>query len=187
MGIKWLHKSHRSPVSCKEISREQVANRLRSQCKQGYLFRVFICKENFRILGPILFKSSSNILGGTLRKLKNDGWSSIRNSANSLSYCPNWSLRSAESQGRTQQCKMYSFYSVFYEKSRVQLVHQLKHGVLETERVAKYVPGSCFDFEMIETQEIAWGDESMIYAKCFIISDDVVRTGCERGRNLQQT
>ena len=35
MGIKWLDKSHRSPVSCKEINREQVANRSRSQCKQG--------------------------------------------------------------------------------------------------------------------------------------------------------
>ena len=35
MGIKWLDKSHRSPVSCKEISREQVANRLQSRCKQG--------------------------------------------------------------------------------------------------------------------------------------------------------
>ena len=35
MGIKWLGKSHRSPVSCKEISREQVANRLQSRCKQG--------------------------------------------------------------------------------------------------------------------------------------------------------
>ena len=35
MGIKWLHKSHRSPVSCIEISREQIANRLRSRCKQG--------------------------------------------------------------------------------------------------------------------------------------------------------
>ena len=36
MGIKWLDKSHRSPVSCKEISREQVANRSQSQCKQGF-------------------------------------------------------------------------------------------------------------------------------------------------------
>ena len=36
MGIKWLDKSHGSPVSCKEISREQVANRSRSQCKQGF-------------------------------------------------------------------------------------------------------------------------------------------------------
>ena len=36
MGIKWLDKSHRSPVSCKEISREQVANRLQSRCKQGF-------------------------------------------------------------------------------------------------------------------------------------------------------
>ena len=36
MGIKWLGKSHRSPVSCKEISREQVANRLQSRCKQGF-------------------------------------------------------------------------------------------------------------------------------------------------------
>ena len=35
MGIKCLDKSHRAPVSCKEISREQVANRSRSQCKQG--------------------------------------------------------------------------------------------------------------------------------------------------------
>ena len=35
MGIKWLHKSHRLPVSCKEISRKQVVNRLRSRCKQG--------------------------------------------------------------------------------------------------------------------------------------------------------
>ena len=35
MGIKWLDKSHRSPVSCKEISREQVANRLQSRFKQG--------------------------------------------------------------------------------------------------------------------------------------------------------
>ena len=31
MGINWLHKSHRSPVSCKEISHEQVADRLRSR------------------------------------------------------------------------------------------------------------------------------------------------------------
>ena len=37
MGIKWLDKSHRSPVSCKEISREQVANRLQSRCKQGFI------------------------------------------------------------------------------------------------------------------------------------------------------
>ena len=37
MGIKWLDKSHRSPVSCKEISRKQVANRSQSQCKQGLL------------------------------------------------------------------------------------------------------------------------------------------------------
>ena len=37
MGIKWLGKSHRSPVSCKEISREQVANRLQSRCKQGFI------------------------------------------------------------------------------------------------------------------------------------------------------
>ena len=36
MDIKWLHKSHRSPVSCKEISRKQVANRSRSRCKQGF-------------------------------------------------------------------------------------------------------------------------------------------------------
>ena len=35
MGIKWLDKSHRSQVSCNEISREQVANRLQSRCKQG--------------------------------------------------------------------------------------------------------------------------------------------------------
>ena len=35
MGIKRLDKSHRSPVSCKEISREQVANRSQSRCKQG--------------------------------------------------------------------------------------------------------------------------------------------------------
>ena len=35
MGIKLLDKSNRSPVSCKEISREQVANRLQSRCKQG--------------------------------------------------------------------------------------------------------------------------------------------------------
>ena len=42
MDIKWLHKSHRSPVSCKEISRKQVANRSRSRCKQGltYCFRI---------------------------------------------------------------------------------------------------------------------------------------------------
>ena len=38
MGIKWLDKSHRSPVSCKEISREQVANRLQSRCKRGFSF-----------------------------------------------------------------------------------------------------------------------------------------------------
>ena len=36
MGINLLDKSHRSPVSCKEISREQVANRLQSRCKQGF-------------------------------------------------------------------------------------------------------------------------------------------------------
>ena len=36
MGIKWLDKSHRSQVSCKEISREQVANRSRIQCKHGF-------------------------------------------------------------------------------------------------------------------------------------------------------
>ena len=33
---KLVYKSHRSPVSCKEISREQVANRLQSRCKQGF-------------------------------------------------------------------------------------------------------------------------------------------------------
>ena len=32
MGIKLLDKCHRSPVSCKEISRGQVVNRSRSQC-----------------------------------------------------------------------------------------------------------------------------------------------------------
>ena len=37
MGIKWLDKSRRSPVSCKEISRKQVANRLQSRCKQGFI------------------------------------------------------------------------------------------------------------------------------------------------------
>ena len=35
MDIKWLHKSHRSPISCKKISGESVANRSRSRCKQG--------------------------------------------------------------------------------------------------------------------------------------------------------
>ena len=40
MGIKWLDKSHRSPVSCKEISREQVANRLQSRCKQGLSYHM---------------------------------------------------------------------------------------------------------------------------------------------------
>ena len=44
MGIKWLDKSHRSPVSCKEISCEQVANRSRSQCKQG--FSEPLCEPN---------------------------------------------------------------------------------------------------------------------------------------------
>ena len=52
MGIKWLGKSHRSPVSCKEISREQVANRLQSRCKQGlrcklgvtFVWRLFLSK-----------------------------------------------------------------------------------------------------------------------------------------------
>ena len=45
MGIKWLGKSHRSPVSCKEISREQVANRLQSRCKQGFKRREDINKS----------------------------------------------------------------------------------------------------------------------------------------------
>ena len=45
MDIKWLDKSHRSPVSCKEISREQVANRSRSQCKQGFKHLWFECQN----------------------------------------------------------------------------------------------------------------------------------------------
>ena len=58
-----------------------------------YIFRVYICIENFRketkrwqiqILGSTLSDSSSKISGGILRKLKNDGWSSICNSAKSL-------------------------------------------------------------------------------------------------------
>ena len=46
MGINWLYKSHRSPISCKEISREQVANRSRSQCKQGFIDSVGECCLN---------------------------------------------------------------------------------------------------------------------------------------------
>ena len=42
MGIKWLGKSHRLPVSCKEISCEQVANRLQSRCKQGLRIGIII-------------------------------------------------------------------------------------------------------------------------------------------------
>ena len=49
MGIKWLDKSYRSPVSCKEISREQVANRSRSQCKQGFS-DVYYCSALLFIL-----------------------------------------------------------------------------------------------------------------------------------------
>ena len=49
MGIKWLGKSHRSPVSYKEISREQVANRLQSRCKQGLRYQYNEIKSLFII------------------------------------------------------------------------------------------------------------------------------------------
>ena len=61
MDIKWLHKSHRSPVSCIEISREQVANRLPSRCKQGFsnLFSLYFVHLYFLFIG---FKSGNCLL-----------------------------------------------------------------------------------------------------------------------------
>ena len=63
MGIKWLDKSHRSPVSCKEISREQVANRLQSRCKQGLSQSVILSRYTLFFCGyavPWLSARSAN-------------------------------------------------------------------------------------------------------------------------------
>ena len=61
MGIKLLDKSHRSPVSCKEISREQVANRSRSQCKQGLIGVGVSCRISYSIVSYLFVSCSGSI------------------------------------------------------------------------------------------------------------------------------
>ena len=65
--LKWLDKSHRSPVSCKEISREQVANRLQSRCKQG-LMRTTIKACTSSNFGQIRFRTAELATLGQLEK-----------------------------------------------------------------------------------------------------------------------
>ena len=45
--------------------------------------------------------------------------------------------------------KILSFYSSFCEIAQVQPVHQVRHGVLEGELVARVLLCSCFDFDMV--------------------------------------